>query len=197
VPGEPRLALYLGSIYENLASPAIQAALEQLEVSALGPRPALLSRAEYQFRSALLLEPDFPVVSLRLGRTLQLKSRNTEALPFLMRAEQGVGLPEQQYCAALFSGLAYQSLERDDEARAAFQRAATLFPDAQTPKLVMAQMALRTSGQDDALVFLRAMNSGGAAGRNTDPWWVYDIAVAPAAADRIEILLTSVREALR
>jgi hypothetical protein len=93
LPGNARLALFLGAVYENLASPAIQSAFQQGEITAIGSRPELLTKAEYQYRSAMLLDPDRPVVSLRLGRTLQLKGRNAEALPFLARAETGVGLP--------------------------------------------------------------------------------------------------------
>jgi len=197
LPGNARLAVFLGGRRVIQKKPAIQLAFQQGEITAIGSRPDLLTKAEFQYRSAMLLDPDRPVVSLRLGRTLQLKGRNAEALPFLARAETGVGLPEWQYCAALFSGLAYQALDREGDARAAFQRASTMFPDAQTPRLALAQMTLRTSGQEDALVHLRSMAATLGAKRGNDPWWVYDIAVAPAGAERIDTMRTAVREALR
>jgi hypothetical protein len=58
-------------------------------------------------------------------------------------------------------------------------------------------MTLRTSGQEDALVHLRSMAATLGAKRGNDPWWVYDIAVAPAGPDGIDTMRTAVREALR
>jgi len=194
IPGEARLALYLGAVNENLAAPPIQALFEGGNgARMIGTRLALLHQADYQFRSALLLDPSLNDVRLRLGRTLLLLGRPDEALPILAAAEAGLRRTESKYAAALFSGLAQNELGNRVEARAAFARASALFPDAQSARLALAQLAMMSSNHAEALASIQAIKYGPA----SDPFWTYDIDLAWNVAGPLALLRANVTERLR
>ena len=156
--------------------------------------PDLLRKAEFQLQSALLLDPELGDAALRLGRTLLLMARPDEALPLLTRAEAGLGRPESKYFAALFSGLSHAELGNRVEARAAFARASAAFPDAQSPRLAVAQLAMLSSSRDEAFTSIQALNPREPA---SDPWWTYDIDLVSGVGDRIASLRASIGDRLR
>ena len=196
LPGDARIAMYLGAAYENLASPPIQAAFQNGgSAMAPGSRPTLLRKAEYQLRSALLLDPDLTDAALRLGRVLLLMARPDEALPMLARAEPGLSREESKYFAALFGGFAHAALGQTTEARAAFGRASALFPDAQSPRLGEAQVSMLSAKRDDALASINTIS----AHRNakSDPWWTYDNDLASSYLEHLSSVRVSILERLR
>jgi tetratricopeptide (TPR) repeat protein len=193
--GEARIALYLGAAYENLAAPPVQAAYQNgASALVIGSRPTLLRKAEFQLRSALLLEPDTTDASLRLGRTLLLMARPSEALPLLARAEAASLRAELKYYAALFSGFAHAELGHATEARAAFARASALFPDAQSPRLGLAQLAMLAANRDEALTSIQTITTGKP---GSDPWWTYDRDVAWNVNDRMMAARIGILERLK
>ena len=193
--GEARIALYLGAAYENLAAPPIQAAYQNgASALVIGSRPTLLRKAEFQLRSALLLEPDTTDASLRLGRTLLLMARPSEALPLLARAEAASLREPLKYYAALFSGFAHAELGHATDARAAFARASALFPDAQSPRLGVAQLAMLAANRDEALTSIQTITTGKP---DSDPWWTYDRDLAWNVSDRMMVVRIGVLERLK
>lgn len=196
IPGDARLAFYFGTAYENMAAPGIQAAFEDGDVAtmAIETRPVLLAKAEFQLRSALLLEPDFAEASLRLGHTLELLGRHDEALRHLQPVESTLPRPDLRYFTALFIGRAHEADGRDDEARAAFERAAKQFPSAQSPRLALARLALRTGGQAEALPHIRELGTEAVA---ADPWWTYDVSATTGMSDHFVSLRAAVATVLR
>jgi tetratricopeptide (TPR) repeat protein len=190
-----RIALYLGAAYENLASPPIQAAFQSgASAVAIGSRPLLLRRAEFQLRSALLLDPDLADAALRLGRTLFLLARPDEALPILARAEGALLRAPAKYAAALFVGFTQMELGHGSDARLAFQRASALFPDAQSPRLAIAYLDMLASDRVDALAAISALTT---TANGPDPWWTYDTDVAWNVRDRMIAVRAGALERLR
>lgn len=198
LPGEARLALYLGAIYENLASPGIQASFQNGQsATMIGSRRDLLRKAEFQQRSALLLEPDVAdanLARLRLGHALLQMARPDEALPFLGAAESGIRRTEAKYAAAFFSGLAHAQLGNRAEARAAFERASAIFPDAQSVRLAIAQLAMLGSNRDEALASIQAIKTTDGA---TDPLWAYDIDLVWNVTGPLALLRANINERLK
>jgi tetratricopeptide (TPR) repeat protein len=86
-----------------------------------------LERAEVAFREALRLAPDDPVALTGLGTTLLGLGRAKVALPFLGQAALLAPLPLQSQVHSNL-GAAHWSLDRRDEALAAFHEARRLAP---------------------------------------------------------------------
>jgi len=195
LPGDARLAFYLGAAYENLASPGIQAAIPDDEAAlTIGSRPLLLARAEFQLRSALLLQPGFGEAALHLARILEMTGRYEEALPLLQPLETSLPRPELRYLAALWSGRAHEAAGRRDEARASFERALTYVPDAQSARMSLAALTFRASGQAAALPYVRPP---GAERPAVDPWWTYDVSHTAGMSAHVEAFRAAAAEVLR
>jgi hypothetical protein len=195
VPGEARVALLLGAAYENLAAPPIQAAFQNGDSAlSIGSRPELLRKAEFELRSALLLDPDLEDGQLRLGRTLLLMARPDEAIPMLAHVEFISRRADSKYYAALFGGIAYGEMGNTAESRAAVARAAALFPGAQSPRLALAQLAMLTSAREQALASITALTSLRV---ETDPWFNYDVALTSDAFTRLMSIRATISDRLR
>jgi tetratricopeptide (TPR) repeat protein len=84
------------------------------------------------------------------------------------------GERELQYYANLYLGREEQALGRRDAARAAFERAASLYPRAQSPYLALSQLARRYGDRPGAWVALQPLLGLPArAPDREDPWWDY------------------------
>ncbi len=73
-------------------------------------------------RTVIETRPDIDQAQLELGVALVEKEQFAEAIPYLERAQEA--LPPQAARASLFLGVAHLRLGQNDEARAAFERAA-------------------------------------------------------------------------
>jgi tetratricopeptide (TPR) repeat protein len=176
MPADAKIWLWSGVAYENLGAPPIQVAADEL--SARIETPSLLyARAEGFLRHALELDPVCPECWLRLGRVEQLSGNDDEAATLLARAESQLTSPELKYYAALFAGRAAESLNNIDAARSGYVRAMALFPQAQSPRLALAELAFRNAEQDLALSGVRTMFITAGNRRNGDPWWNYDVSL--------------------
>jgi len=193
-PNDGRIALYLGAALETLAAPSVQVAIASISGGFNLDRNALLQKAEVNYRAALSLDPSLPDVPLRLGRVLQLTKRPADAIDQLTKAEASLDRTDLKYFAALFLGRSYESLKRDEEARAAFERAEQMFPAAQSPRLALAQMAWRAGDQASAAARIGELPPAGITG---DPWWVYDILFADTFGARLDDLRLDVQAFLK
>lgn len=189
-------ALYFffsGAAYENLAAPRIQAAAEEFDagVRALGSPAELLVQADKYFRQALDLDPDLALAQLRRGRVLTLTKRYEEAVTALRKAESSLTDPPARYLSLLFLGKAEQALGHDTEARAAYERAGSLYPAAQSPKLALASMAWRANDRAAAGAGVRALAGLETANVSADPFWTYDavhVGDVPALFERLRLM---------
>ena len=94
-------------------------------------------------------------------------------------ATAGASAPAMlQYYRSLFTGDAAEALGRVDEARAAYERAAVLYPMAHAPRLALSQMAARegdTIAASNTLELVLSSTSDPAP--DDDPFWTYHVAV--------------------
>ena len=74
----------------------------------------------------------------------------------------------------LFLGRAEEALGHDEAARAAFERASALYPNAQSPRLALSQIARRAGNRAAAQRELQAIAAlPDDERRREDPWWLY------------------------
>ena len=98
-----------------------------------------------------------------------------------------------QYDGSLFTGDAAEALGRMDEARAAYERAAALYPMAHAPRLALSQLAARAGDTIAASQTLELVLSGSPdPAPDDDPFWTYHEAVGRDA----EALLAEAYRAL-
>lgn len=163
-----------GCLHHELSSPAIQASVRELRANdvgvAVGPRAEELQRAERFFRQALALAPDHVGARLRIGHTLGELGRHAEAAPELQRVLDAMPDRPNEYLAALFLGREQEALARPVDARRHYQRAADLYPTAQSARLALSRLAQHSgdrAGAQDAVRLLSARSDTA----QSDPWW--------------------------
>jgi tetratricopeptide (TPR) repeat protein len=178
-PKDGLLLFYRGALHERYSSSLMQAGSASLDdanrgASTIGTTNAELSRAERWLREALVYEPDHVEARLRHGHVIGDLGRHQEAISELQRVVDAGPPGELLYLAHLFLGREYEALKRYDEARAALERAADLYPNAQTPRLALSQIARRTGNRTAARRELDLLAKLPDVEREReDPWWDY------------------------
>ena len=132
-----------------------------------------LQQAQRHLQRALSLDSENAEARLRLGRVLALSQMHEDALRELRIAAALAKEPVQQYYVHLFTGQVESALDRLDSARVSFERAAALFPDAQTPRLALSELAARRGDESGAMAELEPIVARKREAR-ADPWWSYD-----------------------
>jgi tetratricopeptide (TPR) repeat protein len=196
-PADPEIAAATGRLHETYASPGIQ---HFLETGAHADAPVLigssrsnLRQAETFFSRAVELDSSFAVSRLHLGRVLGLEGHHEDAANELRRVAATAGDPLTQYYAWLFLGVEEQSLGRLDPARESFDKAASLYPRAQSPYLALSQLARRRGDRLGALRAIQQVLALSADDRQReDPWWTY----LAGSAEQAWTLLSETRAVL-
>ena len=161
------------------ASAALQAAAESVTESnrtsaAVSSARGELVRAERFFRESLVHRPDHLEARVRHGHVLDDLGRHEEAAEELRRAIADGASDHLLYLAQLFLGRAEEARGRDEAARAAFERASALYPNAQSPRLALSQIARRAGNRAAAQRELHAIAAlPDDERRREDPWWLY------------------------
>jgi tetratricopeptide (TPR) repeat protein len=195
-PTDSEIMFLSGCQHEAYASPRIQSGVQSAELPAgvsmgVGSARAELRQAEGSFRRALEIEPAHVEARLRHGRALGSLGRHLEAVGELRQVVAAAPTePLLRYYAELFLGAEEEELGHRDAARLAYEQAAALYPDAQSPLLAISRLE-RSSGNRPAA--LRALQQVFAlsphADARDDPWWIYNTVQARNA----EALLDEVR----
>src|SRR5688572_4574250 len=178
-PADPEILFVSGTLHERFGSTALQAAAVSVAESnrttaAVSPARAELVRAERFYRDSLTHRPDHVEARLRHGRVLDNLGRSAEACDELRRAIAGGASGHLLYLAELFLGRAEETRGNDDAARAAYARASALFPNAQSPRLALSQIARRAGNRAAAQRELQALAAlSPDSQRREDPWWLY------------------------
>jgi tetratricopeptide (TPR) repeat protein len=177
-PDDPQLLLFAGSFHESLSAASVQAFIR----SAVPPRGVVLrvgstrtelGRAESFYRRALTIDPAADEARVRLGRVLSRQERSADALGELRRVNPSAS-PILQYYRALFAGEAAEALGRPDDARAAYERAAELYPLAQAPPLALSQLAMRAGDTTRASnMITNVLSASPERMLEDDPFWTY------------------------
>jgi hypothetical protein len=187
-PEDPDVLAGAGIVHETLASPSIQVAVRGLSPPgqvrfAVDSAGAHLRRARTFFERALLVAPGHAEARVRLGHVLGALGEPDRAVAVLQPVSSAED-PTLRYYAALFLGGFHARAGRADEARAAYERAASLFPRAQSPRLGLSSLA-RAAGDRAAAV--RTLTDGLPTRHSNelrDPWWLY-FAIATDRADSL------------
>lgn len=179
-PSDARILFYSGTMHEFYAGPHAQnAALAAPLVAllAVDSRKSELESALGFLKEAVTAAPGFAEARLRLGRVSGLLGDHFRAVSELQQAAAAITDPLLLYYAALFLGQEHEMLGHYDEAREQFERAATLYPTAQSPRLALSHLALR-SGDSPKVLFAmeRVLTMPDTDPDREDPWWYYNVA---------------------
>jgi hypothetical protein len=193
-PADVSLLFYEGTLHEALAAPRAQNAdLPPGFRPSFGNAEAEWRMAESCFRQSLQWREDFPEGHLHFGRVTGLLGHHDAAVAELTKAAASIADPQLKYYAALFLGHELEAVDRRDEARASFERAAALSPTAQSPLLSLSELAQRHSDAPAALQAMARVFALPADDQHRDdPWWVYDVSHVRDA----DTLIASMRASL-
>lgn len=185
-PDDPVLLYLRGCLHEVFASPRLQSVAKLIaksdDRSVLRSMHAELEDAETFLRRAVTADPSLRDARVRLGRVQSLLGKNRPAVEELRQVVQSTTDPLVLYYASLFLGSALESLGERDGARASYERASTLYPDAAAPHLALSQLAMSGDLAASRAALEPILNKPG--GRDDDdPWWSY-YAAAGRDADR-------------
>ncbi len=190
LPHDPMILFYAGAMHEAYASERLQ--------SVPRTRPAMAKQLRFpssaeEWRAAERLLGDAVKASapeearLRHARVLGRLGKHAEAAAALRELEPRVHDRRLAYFAALFLGSEEGDLDHADQAVAAFERAAALFPTAQSPLIAMSDLYRRTGNRAAALTALARLQAlpPEAADRD-DPWLNYFRSFASDAEDQMQ-----------
>lgn len=194
-PDDDHVLFQAGALHESIATEQYQVGVSTRRVagvSLLESADDELRRAEQLLRRALKVNPNHVEARLRLGQVLGQRGRSAEALVELRKVEAEATDSLLLYFAALFVGREAGEGNNLDAARAAYQRAASLFPRAQSPHVALSELHLRSGNRLDAARALEVVWNWGATREDADdPWKSY-----PYAAGRDgESMLAAIGEA--
>ncbi len=195
---DPLIFAASGLVHETFAAPEIQtfihtAAQSGLPPTSVGSARSNLRRAEEFFRRAVELDGSYPEARVHLGRVVGLQGRHEEAARELRHATTTANDSPTRYYAWLFLGAEEQWLEHADLARQSFDKAAALYPRAQSPHLALSQLARRTGDRGGALrAIQQVLNLPADDSQRDDPWWSY----FHDPGDKAEAMMHEMRAAL-
>jgi tetratricopeptide (TPR) repeat protein len=177
LPRDPVLLFYAGAMHESFASERFQ--------SVPRTRPALAAQLRFptaleQLRDAETLmgqsvKAHGPVEArVRYARVLGRLGKHDRARTMLKDVAPELREPRLQYLDALFLGSQEGALGHVGEARDAFERAAALYPTAQSPLLALGDLFRRAGNRTAALEALRRLQALPAdPAPREDPWTDY------------------------
>ena len=178
-PTDSSFLFFSGLVHERFSSPMLQAGAESLVddgrgETTVGSVKAELGRAERFFRDALTHDPRHLEARVRYGHTLGRLGRHAEAAVQLRKAIADGAAGDLEYLAQLILGREEEAIGNLDTARTAYERAAGLRPNAQTPRLALSFLARRTGNRAAAQRELQTLAGlPDAEARRDDPWWKY------------------------
>ena len=193
-PDDPDLATLDGAQHETYASPAVQTAVRSAFLPtgvklAVESERAELRDAEKCLRRATELKPDLAEAQIRLGRVLHIIGRDAEAVEHITRGIESTEELLLQYFGSLFLGAVEAQLGHTEAAKAAYERAAAIYPNAQSPLLGLSELARRAGHREEALGQMEKVYSLQTKPRpDDDPWWRYNYSQGRNADSLIEAI---------
>lgn len=175
-PRDAALLVVAGTMHEYYAESVFQNFMADLPGGGGQARRSLgvgstsdeLTQAESLFRRALETDPDRSEARIRLAHVLGREARHAEAAAELRQVLSTPLSPLLKHYGLLFLGREEQALGRPISAREAFEGAAALYPDAQSPRLALSELAHDAGDRVRARELLPA--PGAATKEDSDPW---------------------------
>jgi tetratricopeptide (TPR) repeat protein len=135
---------------------------------------------------------------LHLGHVLAEQGEHKKALAELTQALAAIKNPDLLYYGHLFSGRSAAALGQTAAARSAFEQAARLKPNAQSPLLALSHLAYAQGDTGEATAMLARVAALPALDGD-DPWWLYNASVGlfffePLRRDIVETLRAEMRK---
>jgi tetratricopeptide (TPR) repeat protein len=211
-PDDARLLLSRGTLHQIYADPRVQQFVRRQNdarpmtivrqvgprrPTARGPMAAVWERqaAEADLRRALALDPTLVEARIRLAHVVGDRGNADDAVALAEAALITPLPPFFETYAALILGRNHARAGRFAAARAAFDRAAALAPDAQAPRIGLAHVALAERRPVDAVAGLAATLGPRRSDEvvDTDPWTIYFRIHEPEA----DVWLTALRAEVR
>jgi tetratricopeptide (TPR) repeat protein len=192
-PSDDKFLFYTGALHEALSLSLMQnILLPQGGKVSYGSKKSELDQARKYFLKAIEINPGFAESHIHLGRVSGCLGYHSQAAEELQHAASLTNDPQLLYYTSLYLGYEFAMLSRRDEARDQYERAATLFPAAQSPLLALSELADSKGDDEGSLLALqRVFALPSRNSKNDDPLWVYDLAhVRDALALLGELLST-------
>lgn len=176
-PDDPLVALAVGSLHEAHAAPhaLVEASAGRqgnLEKWRQEERAFRLDQAFAAFQKAIALDPALAEAHLRMGRVLLALGRPADAEAAFARVPESTGDRRWRYLAEMFRADAADARGSRAEARARYEAALRVWPEAQSPAIALSRMAATDGDWPAAQARLEAL-APRAGGRAEDPWWAY------------------------
>jgi tetratricopeptide (TPR) repeat protein len=175
-PVDSKLLFYAGIQHERLASSSIQNSefIPTRKVFMGSPQQELKQGRQF-LEKAIAVNPGFSEAHLHLGRVAGLLGDHPKALVELQKAASDISDSLLLYYASLYLGCEYEASFRPSEARVQYERAAMLYPTAQSPLLALSHLAHGSGDPEGALAALQRVFDLRPVNRsNDDPWWNYE-----------------------
>lgn len=132
-----------------------------------------LAEAERFYRDAIALDPGYAEAHVRLARVLSLRNHHADALA-LLHTPLDTKDPVVLYYGTLAEARAAEATQKSDVAREAYERAAMLFPRAQSPLLALMRLARERADEAEAKALAaRFARLAPIENQRVDPWWDY------------------------
>ena len=192
LPDDPVILFHAGALHEVYASERVQSVLNtrsaMVERLGTASREGEWRQAERLFGSTVTMNGP-QEARLRRARVLGQLDRHAEAGAALRELEPQLPDPRLRYFGALFLGTEEGALGRIDQARDAFERAASLFPTAQSPLVAMSELFRRSGDRRAALAVLERIRQLPLDPESReDPWTDYFRSFALDAPDQLAIV---------
>jgi tetratricopeptide (TPR) repeat protein len=176
-PDDPLVALAVGSLHEAHAAPHVLVEASagrqgNVEKWRQGERAFRLDQALAAYTKAIALDPAMAEAQLRMGRVLQALGRAADAEAAFARVPESTGDRRWRYLAEMFRADAADARGDRAEARARYDAALQVWPEAQSPAIALSRMAASDGDWPAAQARLEAL-APRAGGRAEDPWWAY------------------------
>jgi tetratricopeptide (TPR) repeat protein len=191
-PDDARILFYNGALQETFAAASVQSVVQSTTFTP-GFTPAVssarvhLAQAERFFRQALKIDPASSEIHVHLANVVGRLGRHQEAATELRGAIPSITDARLEYYAQMFLGREEEMLGHSSAARECFERAATLYPRAQSPQLALAQLAWRDADASTAFRTIERLFLIPPYQREReDPWWVYEAAHVRDAEELLE-----------
>ena len=164
--------------------------------AALNTSATELRAARRDLERAVEADPRYDEAQLHLGRVCHLLDDDKAAVAALSSVLSLSGDPRRRYIAELLTGAIEQAAGRLGPARASFERAAGLYPMAQSALLALSHLAREEGDRPGSVRYierLAALAPARAVARD-DPWWHYDTGAVANHAALLSALRTELRE---